>query len=132
MKALRRQVRDIQPAAQRSEVEAAISYRRRGQTVPYDLWRSLSPVDQGRVNMHDPAFNAGIKGDAAKRMAHMDSLPPDVRAVAHDLGFAVVHSFYKAGIKKANTIRHLICMARGEQVDGRPAAFGNYRIGSRQ
>jgi hypothetical protein len=82
--------------------------------------------------MHRPECNSGIKRDAEKRMERMDDWPEDVRALAHEIGFSVVHHFFQCGVKKANTIRHLVNVARGMTGDGRPGEFGNYRVGSRK
>lgn len=132
MRSLRLQIRDVQPIAARAEVESAVAFARRGETVPLEQWRSLDDVDKGRVDMNRPGFNSGVKREAEKRMQHVDKLPPEVREIVHELGFAVVHAFYLAGIKKPNTIRHLVMLARHQQQDGRPADFGNYRTGSRK
>lgn len=55
-----------------------------------------------------------------KRMADIDALSPDLRALVHEFGWTVVDAFLKAGVERARTIRHLIKTVK----DG-SSAFGN-------
>lgn len=129
MRALRRQVLDIKPAAQRVEVQSAIALAKRGERVPLEQWRTLSLPDRGRVDMERPGHLSKLKEGAENRMALLDKLPVEFRRLADELGLTVVDAFYRAGIEDARIARRLICLARGEQTDGRPAAFGNRRVG---
>lgn len=43
-----------------------------------------------------------------KRMARVDDLSPDLRALVHEYGLTVVDSFMACGVSKAKHIRHLI------------------------
>lgn len=129
MRALRRQVLDVQPIAQRVEVQSAIEFARHGKKVPLEQWQALSLPDRGRVDMYRPDHNSRLKRGAENRMGLFEALPQEFRDLANDLGLPVVEAFYRAGITDARVARRLICMARGQQIDGRPAAFGNRRVG---
>lgn len=54
------------------------------------------------------------------RMAEIDRLPADLRALVHEEGWTVVHAFICCGVTKANQIRHLI-----ERVREGAGAYGN-------
>lgn len=131
-RSLRLQALDVQPAAARAEVASAIAMSRRGERVPLERFNALTGPERGRVDMERPNYNAKVKADAKRRMAIMDGWTVDQRDCANELGFAIVHAFIQAGIKKPNLIKHLVAVARFQQVDGRPAAYGNHRIGSQR
>jgi hypothetical protein len=42
------------------------------------------------------------------RMSQIDSLEPDMRALVHEYGYHVVHSFMIRGITKPRILRHLV------------------------
>lgn len=48
-----------------------------------------------------------VKERVEKRMATIDALPADLRAVVHDLGWNLVQTFMVHGITKPKTIRSL-------------------------
>ncbi len=84
---------------------------------------------KARAQSEEPGFNAALKRKAEGRMAQMDAWPKDMRELANEIGFGVVYAFRYNGIKKANTIKHLFYLCRGQQIDGRPAEIGNHRPG---
>lgn len=131
MKALRRQVLDVQPAALRAPVQAAIAAIRRGEKLPKEEWMALNPVEQGRASMHAPEFNSMVKRRARTKMQMIDSWPADVRAVANDLGWEVAYAFHHdAKIKSGALIRRLVNVARGLNPNGSgPGCYGNKRVG---
>lgn len=43
-----------------------------------------------------------------QRMARVDGLPPDIRALVHDYGLNVVQAHLDIGVTKAKHIRHLV------------------------
>lgn len=45
---------------------------------------------------------------SARRMAAIDALPDDIRALVHEYSYTVVDAFLVLGIKKPRHIRHLV------------------------
>lgn len=52
------------------------------------------------------------KAKIERRMARIDALPADVRAVVHDEGMTIVNAFLACGVRKAKHMRHLIDTVR--------------------
>lgn len=129
MRALRLLTLDVQSARERVEVQSAIELARRGQLVPKEQFIALTKPERGRVDMYRPDHNSRLKGGAENRMAMLDRLPADFRELANEHGLPIVDAFYRAGITDARIVHRLICLTRGLQPDGRPAAFGNRRVG---
>jgi len=44
----------------------------------------------------------------AHRMARVDALSPELRALVHEYGFSVVDNFVRLGVSKPKHIRHLV------------------------
>ena len=44
----------------------------------------------------------------AARMAAIDQLPPETRALVHEYGWAIIDAFLAVGVKKPKQIKHLI------------------------
>lgn len=59
--------------------------------------------------VRDPEdFQRSVDDRRRKRMATIDSLPPDIRELVHEYGFHVVDQFQRSGVTKAKNIRHLV------------------------
>lgn len=43
-----------------------------------------------------------------KRMAAIDAMSPEMRALVHAYGYAVVHALMQAGVKQPRRIRHVV------------------------
>ena len=56
----------------------------------------------------DDEAKAIIESRRIRRMEHIDSLPPELRACIHDYGFAVVDALMMLNVKKARQIRHVV------------------------
>jgi hypothetical protein len=82
-------------------------------------------VDMGAIQEYKPNFNASLTRAAQKRMGFFDNQPAEYRELMNEFGVHVVNSFVEAGVKKPNTIRHLINVARGNSGDGNPSYGGN-------
>lgn len=50
----------------------------------------------------------GAQARREKRMAEIDALPSDLRALVHAYGWAVVRTCMDLGVTKAKHIRHLV------------------------
>jgi len=51
---------------------------------------------------------AWVDGKRAARIAKVDALPDDIRALANEYGYHVVHTMMSHGVTKARSIRHLV------------------------
>jgi hypothetical protein len=51
---------------------------------------------------------AWVDNKRKNRMAAIDSLPPELRALVHDYSYCVVKSFMDIGVTKPAHIRHLV------------------------
>lgn len=49
-----------------------------------------------------------VKERVERRMARIDALSPELRAVVHDLGWSVVEAFLQNGVNKPRQIRRLV------------------------
>jgi hypothetical protein len=63
----------------------------------------MSETDWGR-----PPPQEVVDAKRSARMAAIDALPPDVRALVHDYGYTVVYTLQSLGITKAKHIRHVV------------------------
>lgn len=81
--------------------------------------------------LFEPNFNSKIVRIAQKRMAGVDALAPEHRALVHEYGDTVVKAFLQHGVTKPSTIKYLITMSRGYYPDGRNAVAPNPRPGQR-
>ena len=69
--------------------------------------------------MTDPEQNYQARRIA--RMRNVDDMPPAMRALVHDYGYAVVHSFVSCGVTKPKRIKHLVETVLNEMVPTRGA-----------
>lgn len=53
-------------------------------------------------------FQRAVDERRSKRMAAVDALSPDLRALVHEYGLSLVHQFLNHGITKPKAIRHLV------------------------
>lgn len=53
-------------------------------------------------------FEKIVQSRRMARMASVDALPPEIRALIHQYGLMVVDAFLRIGITKPNHIRHLV------------------------
>ena len=51
---------------------------------------------------------AWVQARRAKRMARVDSYPPEIRELIHDYGLSVVQAFLDCGVREQRHIRHLV------------------------
>lgn len=59
--------------------------------------------------MRDPVEHEEFVGrKRGARMAKIDALPPDIRALVHEYGYSVVENFMACGVTKPRHIRHLV------------------------
>ena len=55
-----------------------------------------------------------IKPRLERRMAVIDKLSPETRALVHEIGWAIVKQFRDHGVTDPKTIRHLVHMVQNE------------------
>lgn len=65
-------------------------------------------------DLSDEEFFATIRKRRAKRMDHVDTMTPELRALVHEYGYCVVKAFLDHGVKRPVAIRHLIITTLGE------------------
>lgn len=58
--------------------------------------------------MDSPEFIAGFEGRRIARMARIDAMPPEMRALVNDYGLTIVDAFHQSGVVKAKRIRNLV------------------------
>lgn len=58
--------------------------------------------------MHEEPFQDMVDRKRANRMRAIDDLPPEIRELVHEYGYAAVHALLVCGVKKANQIKHCI------------------------
>jgi hypothetical protein len=59
-------------------------------------------------NLDDAAFQAVVEKRRRARMAEIDRMAPDLRALVHDYGLNTVRAFLDVGVQKPKHIRHLV------------------------
>lgn len=62
-------------------------------------------------------FNERLAANRRARMAKIDALSPDLRALVHEEGWHVIDAFLQHGVKRAKSIRHLITVVRHGSFD---------------
>lgn len=55
-----------------------------------------------------PEQIAWVQKKRRKRLADIDQLPPEIRALVHEYGYNVVRAFLDCGVTQPNRIRHLV------------------------
>lgn len=70
--------------------------------------RLLRKRETAAAEIEDPAFNSAIVKRAQKRMARVDAMEPEMRAVVYDYNLEVVWEFINHGVKTPSSVRHLI------------------------
>jgi hypothetical protein len=55
-----------------------------------------------------PEFVSKVEKRRRARMARIDAMPPEVRALVHQYGFHVVHTIMEAGVTKPAQIRNIV------------------------
>lgn len=56
----------------------------------------------------DDQFMDVVVYKRSERMSKIDALPPELRELVHEYGYAVVDQFIRCGVTKPKHIRHLI------------------------
>lgn len=65
----------------------------------------------GAIHRHapgSPSEQSWVDGKRQARMARIDGLTPELRALVHEYGFNVVQQFMQSGVTSARAIRHLV------------------------
>lgn len=75
--------------------------------------RRAAQVAKDSKSMEAPDYNGALVRRAQKRMARVDAMPPDLRAVVHEYNLEVVWEFLQHGVKKPSSIKHLIDTVTG-------------------
>lgn len=60
---------------------------------------------------------------AARRMAYVDSLPPEVRECVHEFGVDIVRAFLDHGVTRPKSIRHLVKTILFEMTGSQPTNY---------
>lgn len=78
-------------------------------------------VQQARIDCEAPDHNAAMAERAAKRMARVDAMGPELRKVVYEYGLELVQEFLNCGVKIPSRIAHLIDTVRHEDFpNGQP------------
>lgn len=65
--------------------------------------------------MRDPdEHQRFVDGKRTARMARVDALSPELRALVHEYGYNIVDNFIRLGVPKPKHIRHLVEMVLDE------------------
>jgi hypothetical protein len=83
-----------------------------------ELLRRAAQIKKDSESIDEPGYNSGLAKRAAKRMARVDALPPEMRAVVYEYNLEVVQEFLNHGVSRPSAIKHLIDTVRA-------APFGN-------
>lgn len=52
-----------------------------------------------------------------RRMAHIDAMPAELRALVHDYGQSIIDAFVQCGVTRPRHIRHLVETVRRGSVE---------------
>lgn len=77
-----------------------------------ELFRRMDEIERAKNLSERPEFNAAVVRRAKKRMDRADALPTDIRRVVHEYGLEVVQEFLNHGVRRPESIAHLIDTAR--------------------
>jgi hypothetical protein len=73
-----------------------------------DHIKALWNIRKAKMEIEAPEFNAATVARARKRMARVDNMQPDLRAIVHEYGLEIVQEFLNVLGARPKTIKHLI------------------------
>jgi hypothetical protein len=73
-----------------------------------EVVRNEWSIRKAKQDIEDPKYNGATAERARKRMARVDEMSPDLRAIVYEHGLEVVQEFLNCGVKFPKTIKHLI------------------------
>lgn len=95
-----------------------------------EAWESMTPRqrmlaerEKQQREIEAPGYNSAVASRAQKRMARIDAMPPELRAVVYEYNLEVVWEFLQHGVKKPSSIKHLIDTVLGADHKNGQARF---------